>query len=44
VITRAKELERGEWGAAAAAEAVTRTMIAIIASNVVIAAAVLPRT
>jgi hypothetical protein len=26
VITRAKELERGDWGAAAAAEAVTRTV------------------
>lgn len=43
VITRAKELEQGEWGAGAAAEAVTRTMTAIIVNNVIVAAAVLPR-
>ncbi|WP_308800012.1 GOLPH3/VPS74 family protein [Agromyces silvae] len=43
VIARAKELEQGNWGAAGAAEAVTRTMTAIIVNNVIIAAAVLPR-
>lgn len=44
VITRAKELERGNWGADAAAEAVVRTMTAVIVNNVIIAATVLPRT
>lgn len=43
VYTRAKELERGDWGAAAASSAVTRTMTAIMV-NAVIAATVLPRT
>lgn len=44
VTTRAQELERGEWGAAGAtAEAVARTMTAIIVSSVITAAAVLPR-
>jgi len=43
VITRAQELERGNWGASAAAHAVTRTMTAIIASSVIIATAALPR-
>lgn len=43
VITRAKDLERGNWGAGAAAEAVTRTVTATIVNNVVVAAAVLPR-
>ncbi|MBK1787356.1 GOLPH3/VPS74 family protein [Prauserella cavernicola] len=38
VITRAKQLEQGDWGAGAAAEAVTRTMTAIIANNVIAAA------
>ncbi|WP_435748392.1 GOLPH3/VPS74 family protein [Microbacterium sp. PMB16] len=42
VYTRGKELERGDWGAAAASSAVTRTMAAIIA-NSVIAATMLPR-
>ncbi|MER5650611.1 GPP34 family phosphoprotein [Streptosporangium sp. NPDC002524] len=45
VITRAKELERGSWGAGAAAEAVARTVTATIVSNVgnvVIAATVPP--
>ncbi|GAA1869525.1 GOLPH3/VPS74 family protein [Asanoa iriomotensis] len=42
VIARAKELERGNWGAEAAAEAVARTVTATIVSNVVVAAAVLP--
>lgn len=43
VYTRAKELERGDWGAAAASSAVTRTMAAII-TNAVVAATVLPRS
>ena len=33
VITRAKELERGDWGADAAAEAVTRTVTATIVNS-----------
>ncbi|MEV4534486.1 GPP34 family phosphoprotein [Asanoa sp. NPDC049518] len=44
VITRAKELERGDWGAGAAAEAVTRTVTATVVNNVIIAAATLPRS
>ncbi|MCH1881937.1 GPP34 family phosphoprotein [Agrococcus sp. ARC_14] len=44
VIARAKELEQGDWGAGAAAAAVARTMTATIVSNVVVAAAVLPRS
>lgn len=44
VIDRAKELENGNWGAGAAADAVARTMAAIIVGNVVIAASVLPRS
>lgn len=43
VIARAKELEHGNWGAGAAAEAVTRTTTAVIVNNVVVATAVLPR-
>ncbi|TWD82536.1 Golgi phosphoprotein 3 GPP34 [Kribbella amoyensis] len=43
VIARAKELEQGNWGAGAAAEAVTRTVTATIVNNVVVATAVLPR-
>ncbi len=42
VYTRAKKLESGEWGAAAASSAVARTMNAVI-MNTVIAATVLPR-
>lgn len=42
VIARARELERGNWGAAAAGEAVTRTMTAIVVNSVTVAAAVLP--
>lgn len=42
VIARAQELERGNWGAGAAAEAVTRTMTAIIAGSVLVAAAARP--
>ena len=44
VITRAKELERGNWGAGAAAEAVARTVTATIVNNVIVAAAVLPKS
>lgn len=40
VITRAKELEKGNWGAGAAGEAVTRTVTATVVSNAVIAATV----
>ncbi|MGC4938694.1 GOLPH3/VPS74 family protein [Kribbella sp. DT2] len=43
VIARAKELERGNWGAGAAAEAVTRTVTATIVSNAVVAVTVLPQ-
>ncbi|MEU6716299.1 GPP34 family phosphoprotein [Nonomuraea sp. NPDC046802] len=43
VITRAKELEQGNWGAGATAEAVARTVTATIVNNVIIAATVLPR-
>ncbi len=43
VIARAKEFEQGNWGAGAAAEAVTRTITATIVSNAVIAATVLPQ-
>lgn len=46
VIMRAKELERGDWGAQAAEVAVARTMTAIITTAVtgaMIAAGVLPR-
>jgi hypothetical protein len=42
VITRAKELEQGNWGAGAAAEAVTRTITASIVSTAVTAAAAAP--
>ena len=42
VYTRAKRLEDGDWGAAAASSAVVRTMNAVI-MNTVIAATVLPR-
>ncbi len=43
VIARAQELERGSWGAAASAEAVTRTMAAIVASSAIVAATALRR-
>jgi len=42
VYTRAKAIERGDWGAAAAAEAVARTMSAVL-TNALIAAFALPR-
>ncbi len=43
VITRAEELKDGNWGAGAAAKAVARSVTSLIVSNVVVAAAVLPR-
>ncbi|MEU7976104.1 GPP34 family phosphoprotein [Micromonospora sp. NPDC049089] len=43
VITRAKELERGDWGADAAAAAVTRTVTATVINSAVAAITVLPR-
>ena len=43
VISRAQELEQGNWGAGAAAEAVVRTMAAIIAGTIVVATTALPR-
>ncbi|MFB6395079.1 GPP34 family phosphoprotein [Polymorphospora lycopeni] len=42
VITRAKELERGDWGAEAAGAAAAGTMAAIVA-NALVAANVLPK-
>lgn len=42
VIARAKELEHGNWGAAAGGEAVTRTMTAIVINSAIVTAAVLP--
>ncbi|MGC5051053.1 GOLPH3/VPS74 family protein [Micromonospora sp. DT48] len=44
VVTRAKELEQGNWGAGAAAEAVTRTMTATVVNSVVAATSVTPRS
>ncbi|MEU5673018.1 GPP34 family phosphoprotein [Micromonospora sp. NPDC047762] len=44
VITRAKELERGDWGADAAAAAVTRTVTATVINSAVAAITVLPRS
>lgn len=43
VITRAKELEQGNWGAGAAAEAVTRTVTATIVNSVIVATTVSPQ-
>lgn len=40
VYTRGKELEKGNWGASAASEAVIRTTVAVAASSVVTAAVV----
>ncbi|MEU9832039.1 GPP34 family phosphoprotein [Streptosporangium sp. NPDC048047] len=42
VIGRAEELERGDWGAHAAAEAVNRTVTATVVNSVVVAVTVLP--
>lgn len=44
VIARAEKLKDGNWGAGAAAQAVARSVASLIVSNVVVAAAVLPRT
>jgi hypothetical protein len=44
VIARAKELERGDWGADAAAEAVARTTAAVILGNLAVAASIVPRS
>ncbi|RAO20797.1 GOLPH3/VPS74 family protein [Micromonospora noduli] len=43
VISRARELERGNWGADAAAAAVTRTVTATVVNSAVVAITVLPR-
>ncbi len=43
VIARAQELERGRWDVGAAAEAVTRTLTAIITNSVIVATTVAPR-
>ncbi|WP_130178488.1 GPP34 family phosphoprotein [Cryobacterium sp. SO1] len=42
VYTRAKAIEQGDWGASAAADAVTRTMAAVVAASIA-AAMNLPR-
>ncbi|MGW4644062.1 GOLPH3/VPS74 family protein [Sphaerisporangium sp. NPDC004334] len=42
VITRAKQLEQGDRGAGAAAEAVPRTMTAILLNSIIVAAAAQP--
>lgn len=44
VITRAEELKEGNWGADATAKAVARSVTSLIVSNVIVAAAVLPRS
>ncbi|MDG4834284.1 GPP34 family phosphoprotein [Solwaraspora sp. WMMD1047] len=44
VITRAKRLEQGDWGASAAAEAITRTVTATVVNSTVVAITVLPRS
>ncbi|MGV9214346.1 GOLPH3/VPS74 family protein [Micromonospora sp. RB23] len=44
VITRAKELERGDWGADAAGAAVTRTVTATVVNSAIVAISVLPRS
>ena len=43
VISRAKELEQGNWGADAAGAAVTRTVTAIVVNSAVVAITALPR-
>ncbi|HIX00502.1 MAG TPA: GPP34 family phosphoprotein [Candidatus Nesterenkonia stercoripullorum] len=43
VIARAQELEQGNWGAGAAAQAVARTMTAVLVTNPTIAANALPK-
>lgn len=44
VIRRAEELKEGNWGAGATAKAVARSVTSLIVSNVIVAAAVLPRS
>ncbi|MET8282909.1 GPP34 family phosphoprotein [Micromonospora sp. NPDC005174] len=44
VISRAKQLEQGDWGADAAAAAVTRTVTATVVSSAIVAITVLPRS
>ncbi|MET8042480.1 GPP34 family phosphoprotein [Micromonospora sp. NPDC005215] len=44
VISRAKQLEQGDWGADAAAEAVTRTVTATVVNSAIAAITVLPRS
>ncbi|MEV8376965.1 GPP34 family phosphoprotein [Kribbella sp. NPDC056861] len=44
VIARAEEFKRGNWGAGAAAEAVTRTITAAIVNSAIAAATVLPHS
>ncbi|MEU1241103.1 GPP34 family phosphoprotein [Micromonospora parva] len=44
VINRAKELEQGDWGADAAAAAVTRTVTATVVNSAIVAVSVLPRS
>ncbi|MET8368294.1 GPP34 family phosphoprotein [Micromonospora profundi] len=43
VISRAKELEQGNWGADTAGAAVTRTVTAIVVNSAVVAITALPR-
>lgn len=43
VISRARELERENWGASAAGEAVARTFTAIVTTTIVVASTALPR-
>jgi hypothetical protein len=42
-LARARDLEHGTWGADAAAEAIARSFAATLVSNVILAAAFLPR-
>lgn len=44
VIMRAESLKEGNWGAGAAARAIARSVTSLIVSNVIVAAAALPRT
>ncbi len=44
VIVRAEALKDGNWGAGATARAIARTVTSLIVSNVIVAAAVLPRS
>lgn len=43
VAARSKALEKGDWGAGAAAQAVTRTTIAIAVNSVAVSVAIAPR-